>query len=92
MKIMGRQVRVRLLPKMLSVCFAIVAAFALFWGYWALPRFQSDKLHDKEIKAKEEVEIAWCVADYWYQLETTGTITGGVGTGTRDPGCRSVSG
>ena len=75
MRIMGRKVRVRLLPKMLAVCLAIVAAFALFWCYWALPRFQSDKLHDKEMKAREEVEIAWCMADYWHQLETLGVVT-----------------
>ncbi len=57
-KRLRKPIKMRLLVKMLMACLVVIAAFGLFWGYYALPRFQADKMLDEETKSKQEVELA----------------------------------
>ena len=76
-KRLRKPIKMRLLVKMLMACLVVIAAFGIFWGYYALPRFQADKMLDKETKAKQEVELASGVVNYWYNLEASGEVTRG---------------
>ncbi len=74
MRIGGRQIRISILGKLLAVFLLVVAAFACFWGYWALPKFQSDKMQDAEDKTRNAVELACGAVDFVAQMEQQGLI------------------
>ena len=71
----GRQIRVSILLKLLGVFFVVIAAFACFWGYWALPRFQADKMRDAEDKTRNAVELACGALDFVQEMEQAGLMT-----------------
>ncbi len=75
MRIGGRRIRFSILAKLLLVFLAVVAAFTLFWGYWALPRFQSDKMRDAEDKTRNAVQLACGALDFVEQMEQAGLMT-----------------
>ncbi len=70
-----RRIKIGILPKMLLVCLVIITAFGIFWSYWALPKFQADKMQDAEIRTKNAVELAWGTVNYIYGLETSGLVS-----------------
>ncbi len=70
-----RQIRVNILFKMLVVFLAVIAAFACWWCYWALPKFQADKIRDAEIRTKNAVELAWGAISFVQQMEQSGLVT-----------------
>jgi methyl-accepting chemotaxis protein len=74
MRIGHRQIRISILFKMLVVFLLVIAAFACWWCYWALPKFQADKIRDAEIQTKNAVEFAWGSLNYVYQMEQSGLL------------------
>jgi methyl-accepting chemotaxis protein len=74
MRIGGRRIRVNILFKMLVVFLMVVTAFACWWCYWALPKFQADKMRDAEIRTQNAVELAWGALNYVYQMEQAGLL------------------
>ena len=75
MTIGGRRIRFSILFKLYAVFFAVIAAFALFWGYWALPRFQADKMQDAEDKTRNAVELACGALGFVQEMEQAGLMT-----------------
>ena len=74
MRIGGRQIKFSILFKMLTVFLVMVAAFACWWCYWALPKFQADKMRDAEIRTKNAVELACGALNYVYGMEASGLL------------------
>ncbi len=74
MRIGHRQIKISILFKMLVVFLAVIAAFACWWCYYALPKFQADKMRDAEIRTKNAVELAWGDLNYVYQMEQSGLL------------------
>jgi len=74
MRIGSRQIRISILFKMLMVFLVVIAAFACWWCYWALPKFQADKMRDAEIRTKNAVELAWGALNYVQQMEQSGLL------------------
>lgn len=75
MRIGRRQMRVSILFKMLVVFLLVITAFACWWCYWALPKFQADKVQDAEVRTQNAVELAWGALNYVYQMEQSGLMT-----------------
>ena len=75
MRIGGRQIKFSILFKLLTVFLVMAAAFACWYCYWALPKFQADKMRDAEIRTKNAVELAWGALNYVQQMELSGLIT-----------------
>ncbi len=75
MRIGHRQIRVSILFKMLVVFLLVIATFACWWCYWALPKFQADKMQDAEVRTQNAVELAWGALNYVYQMEQSGLVT-----------------
>ncbi len=75
MRIGGRQIRVSILFKMFAVFFIMLAAFACWYGYLVLPRFQADKIQDAEDRTKNAVELAWGALGFVHQMEQAGMMT-----------------
>jgi len=74
MRIGHRQIRVSILFKMLVVFLLVIASFACWWCYWALPKFQADKMRDAEVRTQNAVELAWGALNYVYQMEQAGLL------------------
>jgi len=74
MRIGHRQMRVSILFKMLVVFLLVIATFACWWCYWALPKFQADKVRDAEVRTQNAVELAWGALNYVYQMEQSGLL------------------
>jgi methyl-accepting chemotaxis protein len=74
MRIGSRQIKISILFKMLMVFLVVIAAFACWWCYWALPKFQADKMRDAEIRTKNAVELAWGALNYVQQMEQSGLL------------------
>jgi methyl-accepting chemotaxis protein len=74
MRIGRRQIRFSILFKMLLVFLVMVAAFACWYCYWALPKFQADKMRDAEIRTKNAVELAYGALNYVYGMEASGLL------------------
>jgi methyl-accepting chemotaxis protein len=75
MRMGGRQIRVSILFKMFAVFFMMLAAFACWYGYLVLPRFQADKIQDAEDRTKNAVELAWGALTFVHQMEQAGMMT-----------------
>ncbi len=75
MRIGRRQIKFSILFKLLTVFLVMAAAFACWYCYWALPKFQADKMRDAEIRTKNAVELAWGALNYVQQMELSGLIT-----------------
>ena len=75
MRIGGRQIRVSILFKLLVVFLAVMATIGCFWGYWALPHFQADKMQDARDKTRNAVELAWGALDFVQEMEQAGMMT-----------------
>jgi methyl-accepting chemotaxis protein len=74
MRIGGRQIKFSILFKILTVSFVVLAAFACWYCYWALPKFQADKVRDAEVRTQNAVELAWGALNYVYQMEQSGML------------------
>ncbi len=77
MRIGGRRIRVGIFARLIVVFLVIVAAFTCFWGYWALPRFQADKMHDAEDKTRNAVQLACGAIDFVHRMEQAGMMSTG---------------
>lgn len=75
MRIRHRQVRISILFKMFAVFFMMLAAFAGWYGYWVLPKFQADKIRDAEDRTKNAVELAWGTLSFVHQMEQSGLMS-----------------
>jgi methyl-accepting chemotaxis protein len=75
MRIGGRQIKFSILFKVLLVFLVAVAVFACWYCYWALPKFQADKVRDAEIRTKNAVELACGALSYVHQMEESGLLT-----------------
>jgi len=75
MTIGHRQIRVSILFKMLTVFLLVITSFACWWCYWALPRFEADKMRDAEVRTKNAVELAWGAINQVHQMEQSGLMT-----------------
>jgi methyl-accepting chemotaxis protein len=74
MKIGHRQIKISILFKIMAVSFVVLVIIACWYCYWALPRFQADKVHDAEIRTQNAVELAWGALNYVYQMEQSGLL------------------
>ncbi len=63
------------LPKLLLVCFFIVALHDAFWTIWAIDKFQTQYQQAAETKTREAVEIAYSVMARWHDLESNGALS-----------------
>ena len=75
MRIGGRQLKFSILFKMMTVSFVVLVAFACWYCYWALPRFQADKIRDAETRTRNAVELACGAINYVHQMEQSGLLT-----------------
>ena len=75
MRIGGRQLKFSILFKMMTVSFVMLVAFACWYCYWALPRFQADKIRDAETRTRNAVELACGAINYVHQMEQSGLLT-----------------
>jgi methyl-accepting chemotaxis protein len=75
MRIGGRQLKFSILLKMMTVSFVVLVAFACWYCYWALPRFQADKIRDAETRTRNAVELACGAINYVHQMEQSGLLT-----------------
>ncbi len=73
--IRGRRIRTSILARLIVVFLIIVAAFTCFWGYWALPRFQADKMRDAQHKTRNAVELACGTIEFVHEMEQAGVMT-----------------
>ncbi len=74
-RIMGRQIRIRLLWKMALVALIIAVIYDLYFTYYMLPRFQSMIVQGQEAKAQQRAEVVVGMLDSYYALETSGVAT-----------------
>jgi methyl-accepting chemotaxis protein len=74
-RIMGRQIRIRLLWKMALVALIIAIIYDLYFTYYMLPRFQSMIVQGQEAKAQQRAEVVVGMLDSYYALETSGVAT-----------------
>ncbi len=74
-KIMGRQIKIRLLWKMALVALAIAAIYDIFFTYYVLPEFRSMIVHDQEAKAEQRTGVVLGMLDSYYAMETSGMTT-----------------
>jgi len=75
MRIGRRQIKFSILFKITTVSFVVLVAFACWYCYWALPRFQADKMRDAEIRTKNAVELACGAVAFVHQMEQSGLVT-----------------
>ncbi|MDM8000948.1 MAG: methyl-accepting chemotaxis protein [Dehalococcoidia bacterium] len=74
MKIGHRRFRFNILLKMLAVFLLVITAFACWWCYWALPKFQADKVQDAQARTQNAVELAWGAIAQVYQMQQSGLM------------------
>jgi len=74
MRIGRKQIKIGILFKMLLVFLVVMAGFACWWCYWALPRIHDEKMRDAEIRTQNAVELAWGALNYVQQMEASGLI------------------
>jgi len=74
-RIMGRQIKIRLLWKMALVALIIAAIYDLYFVYYMLPKYQSMIVYDQETKAQERAGVALGMLNSYYALETSGVAT-----------------
>ena len=74
-KIMGRQIKIRLLWKMALVALAIAGIYDIFFTYYVLPEFRSMIIHDQEAKAEQRTGVVLGMLDSYYAMETSGMVT-----------------
>jgi methyl-accepting chemotaxis protein len=74
-RIMGRQIKIRLLWKMALVALVIAVIYDLYFTYYMLPRFQSMIVQGQEAKAQQRAEVVVGMLDSYYALETSGAAT-----------------
>ncbi|MBN2098476.1 MAG: cache domain-containing protein, partial [Dehalococcoidia bacterium] len=74
MRIGGRQIKISILFKIMAVSFVVLVVIACWYCYWALPKFQADKVQDAEIRTQNAVELAWGALNYVYQMEQSGLL------------------
>lgn len=75
MRLGHRRIRVNILFKMLVVFLLVITAFACWWCYWALPKFQADKVRDAEVRTQNAVELAWGAINQVHQMEQSGLMS-----------------
>lgn len=75
LKIMGRQIKIRLLWKMALVTLIIAAIYDLYFTYYALPAFESVIINGQEAKARQRAGVVVGMLDSYYALETAGVAT-----------------
>jgi methyl-accepting chemotaxis protein len=74
-RIWGKEMRIGLLPKLLLVCLLVPLLFAVYIGWYNLPRLRAATWAQMEARTQEEVQVAWGVLQYWYEIEASGQVT-----------------
>jgi methyl-accepting chemotaxis protein len=70
-----RQIKVSILFKITTVLFVVLVAIACWYCFWALPRFQADKVRDSEMRNKSAVELAWSGLDQVHEMCRSGLLS-----------------
>ena len=74
-RIWGKEMKIGLLPKLLLVCLLVPLLFAVYIGWYNLPRLRAATWSQMEARTQEEVQVAWGVLQYWYEIEASGQVT-----------------
>jgi len=74
-KFRGKETRIGLLPKLLLVCLLVPLLYAMYIGWYNLPRLRAATWRQLEVRTQEEVQVAWGTLDYWYGLEASGQVS-----------------
>jgi hypothetical protein len=61
--------------KMFLAVLAVTAVIDIYFIFYALPEMRRDLIHEKEIKTQEEVQLAWGMMDFCYNLESNHLVT-----------------
>jgi methyl-accepting chemotaxis protein len=74
-RIWGKEMKIGLLPKLLLVCLLVPLLFAVYIGWYNLPGLRAATWAQMEARTQEEVQVAWGVLQYWYEVEASGQVS-----------------
>jgi len=70
-----RRVRLGIMWKMSLAALLVVSILVVYMSVYVLPQMRNSLFHEKEIKTREEVQVAWGMLNYCYTLESSGLVT-----------------
>ena len=76
-KIWRQPAKLGLMPKMLLACLFVTLICALYFMYYAMPKWQGALMDSDRDEARSNAEIIWSVVNHWHDLEISGAITAG---------------
>ena len=74
-KLRARQVKFGIMWKMFLAAFAVTLISGVYVIAYVLPQMEDSLMHEKEVKTREEVEVASGMLQFCLNLERTGLIT-----------------
>lgn len=71
----ARRVKLGIMWKMFGAAFAVVLIAGIYVTAYVLPQMRDSLMHEKEVKTREEVEVAFGMLQFCYNLERTGLVS-----------------
>jgi methyl-accepting chemotaxis protein len=70
-----KRVRLGIMWKMSLAALLVVGILVVYMSVYVLPQMRDSLFHEKEIKTREEVQVAWGMLNYCHTLESSGLVT-----------------
>lgn len=70
-----KRIRLGIMWKMSLAALLVVSILVVYMSVYVLPQMRNSLFHEKEIKTREEVQVAWGMLNYCYTLESSGLVT-----------------
>ncbi len=69
------RMKVGILWKIFLAALAVIAVIDIYFACYALPKMRSNLFHEKEVETQQEVQIAWGMMNFCYNLESNHLVT-----------------
>lgn len=69
------RMKVGILWKIFLAALAVIAVIDIYFACYALPKMRSNLFHEKEVETQQEVQIAWGMMNFCYNLEANHLVT-----------------